>query len=294
MKFLRIWVVAAALVSIGSALHALAPIPSLAGMVYHDSQINPSSRDDREVSIRLNPDGTASYIKLAVGNALDGPEPYVCLLETPPADGTYTYTVHSDGTATLAVMSPSSPTYTVTLAFTSSTAGTLVMTNPVAHGTFSLTLQNASANYPVINVSLRGTVSPGHPLSAGLVVPGTEPREFLIRVVGPSLAQFSVTNAWAATGFQVYHGADLYFGASNREAIYPVWSSPASAQGYAIDPTTAFNQIFTLVGAFPLLVGASDSATVMRLSPGNYTVVAATAASSDPGGDALIEIYAMP
>ena len=39
---------------------------------------------------------------------------------------------------------------------------------------------------------------------------------------------------------------------------------------------------------------AGDSATVMRFLPGSYTAVAATAGSGDPGGDALIEIYAMP
>lgn len=292
MKSLLRWKVAAALMVIAPALRAMAALPSLAGMVYHDAQSNFTIRSDGEVSIRLNADGTASYIKKAAGNALDLYEPYVCILMTPPADGTYTYTVNADGTATLVVTNSSNATYTTTLAFTSPTAGTLVMSNPFANGSFFLTTQAAGGSFPVLNVSMQGTVSPGHPLSAGFVVPGTDPREFLIRVVGPSLAQFGVTNAWPAANFHVYQGANVY--GDKSEAIYPVWSSPPLAQGYQINPTAAFDRIFTLVGAFPLVLGASDSATVMRFTPGAYTVVAATAAGSDPGGDALIEVYAMP
>ena len=71
----------------------------------------------------------------------------------------------------------------------------------------------------------------------------------------------------------------LEFGSENEVVSEP---DPGAA--------AAFRKIFDYVGAFPLLEDSKDAATVVRLGPGSYTVIAATD-SDDPGGEALLEVY---
>jgi len=141
-------------------------------------------------------------------------------------------------------------------------------------GTFSIA--SASANAPLINISSRSTLSAGQNLIAGFVIGGANPRSVLVRVVGPTLSQFGVTNAMAHTEFTVYSGQNVI--ASNTG-----WSSgPIQA--------TALSNLFANVGAFSLPVGSADSATVLTLAPGAYTVVAQGVSQSDLGA-LLVEVY---
>jgi len=88
---------------------------------------------------------------------------------------------------------------------------------------------------PAMNISLRGEVRPNRPLIGGFVVPGLESslgtwggasnaREVLIRVVGPSLAQFDVDNLWADPDFRLFRDGKPFQQAQHlREDHYGDW-----------------------------------------------------------------------
>ena len=48
------------------------------------------------------------------------------------------------------------------------------------------------------------------------------------------------------------------------------------------------------VGAFPLPASSRDSARVVNLAPGAYTVLVESAVPGNAGGTVLIEIYDLP
>jgi hypothetical protein len=107
--------------------------------------------------------------------------------------------------------------------------------------------------------------------------------------VGPSIAQFGVTNTWADPDIQLYQGSSL---ADVAQVHYSDWIvSPEG--GMLTSPVPGFQRLLAQTGAFPLLEGSKDAAAVFRLSPGNYTVVANPSAG-DAGGEVLIEVYFLP
>ena len=122
------------------------------------------------------------------------------------------------------------------------------------------------------NLSTRGRVTAGEPLVLGFAIAGTESRRVLVRGVGPALNVFGVADALPATRLQVHNTAGVLL-ASNQG-----WNSAVEAA-----------QVATLTGAFPLANGSADSAAVLTLAPGTYTIQI-----DDPrgnGGVALAEIY---
>lgn len=129
----------------------------------------------------------------------------------------------------------------------------------------------------LINVSSRATVATGsYVLIAGLVISGSTSETVLIRASGPALATFGVGGVIADPQLQVFDAnqnlvaSNFYWGGN------PQISAAASK-----------------VGAFewtdPL---SADSAVLISLPPGNYT--AEVSSQSGGGGDALLEVYAVP
>lgn len=261
---------------------AVSPPSSLSGMVFHGIQMAVNTKPV-ENSVQLNADGTFSIIRLSLGLAIGGGTPPF-LLQDPPANGTYTYSVDANQNATLTLRNSAGYSYAAQLVFTTPTAGNVVSeeTEP-----FYLTTIGQFTTAPLLNISMRGTTSQGHSLSAGFVVPGVDPREFLIRAVGPGLAPFGITSYWATPTFQLYAGAQL---ANAPDQAYQGWSTSVAGTS----PTSALQKVFALVGAFPVAVGSSDAAEIVRLPPGDYSIVCQTTSASDPGGDVLIELYALP
>ncbi len=134
------------------------------------------------------------------------------------------------------------------------------------------TVASGASPARLTNLSTRGRVTPDQSLILGFSIAGTEPRQVLVRGVGPALNAFGVSDALRATRLQIYNAAGALL-ASNEG-----WSSVTAAA-----PTAA------TTGAFPLAAGSADSAAVLALAPGNYT-----AQVFDPrggGGVALAEIY---
>jgi uncharacterized delta-60 repeat protein len=122
------------------------------------------------------------------------------------------------------------------------------------------------------NLSTRGRVTSDTPLILGFAIAGTESRSVLVRGVGPALNLFGVSDALPATRLQVYDSTGGLL-SSNQG-----WSSATDAA-----------RVASRTGAFPLTSGSADSAAVLNLAPGIYTLQV-----DDPrgnGGVALAEIY---
>ena len=145
------------------------------------------------------------------------------------------------------------------------------------------------------NLSTRGYIGTGdNVLIAGFNVAGPGPHTYLIRVSGTSLQQYGVTGTILdpiLTLFDV-HSAQL--------RVDDDWDNPASAQPAL---NTAFGQAGAFAWPYPSTVNgvrddtAMQSAMIVTLQPGTYTAQASgndNQGTTDPTGNALIEIYEMP
>jgi uncharacterized delta-60 repeat protein len=134
------------------------------------------------------------------------------------------------------------------------------------------TITSSTTSARLANLSTRGRVSGGNPLLIGFAISGTEPRAVLLRAIGPSLQVFGVTDALPAARLQLYdaHGALILTNDS--------WSTTAS-----------LGSTFVRTGAFPLTTGSADSAALVTLQPGNYSLQVVDVRGT--GGVGLGEIY---
>ncbi len=122
------------------------------------------------------------------------------------------------------------------------------------------------------NLSTRGRVAADSPLILGFAISGTESRRVLVRAVGPALTGFGVSGALTATRLQIFNAAGALL--SSNEG----WGNAAELV-----------QTAAATGAFPLTAGSADSAAVLTLAPGNYTIQVGDARGT--GGVGLAEIY---
>ena len=123
------------------------------------------------------------------------------------------------------------------------------------------------------NISARNRVGTGADiLIAGFTIAGTGTKKLLIRAVGPTLSSFGLSNVLADPKLAVHDGSKLI--AENDD-----WSP-------------ALVSTFASVGAFELAENSKDSALVVFLPAGGYTVQVSGASNSM--GEALIEIYEAP
>lgn len=132
---------------------------------------------------------------------------------------------------------------------------------------------NRASTSRLVNLSTRGRIAAGSPLLVGFAVSGTESRQLLVRGVGPTLGLFGVTDAVAATEIQVIDSAGR---------------TVASNLGWASAATVASAAART--GAFPLPERSADSAALVTLAPGTYTLLVSVASAS-ASGVALAEVY---
>jgi hypothetical protein len=113
------------------------------------------------------------------------------------------------------------------------------------------------------------------PLTVGFVIDGSGAETVLVRGIGPGLASLGVSGTLAAPVLTLFDsdGASL-----------------AANSGWGGDPHLA--SVFAQVGAFPLDPASADSALVVSLPTGAYTVQIAGANGS--AGSALAELYEVP
>jgi hypothetical protein len=139
----------------------------------------------------------------------------------------------------------------------------------ISTGEFRLAPVPREPSPPLLNLSTRVTLAAGQTAIQGFVVEGPAPRRVLVRAIGPSLAQFGVSNAAANPALTVFRGA----------------AQIAANTGWGGAPSLA--AVFTAVGAFALPAASRDSAVVLTLEPGSYTAHARV----DTAGEVLLEVY---
>ncbi|MBT5901325.1 MAG: hypothetical protein HOH58_04365 [Opitutaceae bacterium] len=124
------------------------------------------------------------------------------------------------------------------------------------------------------NVSARNEVGTGNNiLIAGFVVSGADPKNMLIRAVGPGLERFIGSGVLRDPLLKIFDGD------SNLVATNDNWSP-------SLQPS------FDLTGAFAIDNLSLDAAMVVTLPPGAYT---AQVSGADGGtGQAIVEIYELP
>ena len=129
-----------------------------------------------------------------------------------------------------------------------------------------------AANDRLINVSARSKANGGvNPLITGFVIAGAAPKTVLVRGVGPGLLQYGVQGVLETPTIQLFSGG-------TKVAENTRWGT---APNVAELRTT-----FPRVGAFALDEGLADSAMLVTLNPGGYTVHV-----SGGTGIALAEVY---
>ncbi len=304
---MRKWFFFALGVSAGALHAALAP-DSISGTVFRDRGGIASLRFVWEHTIIFGGDGRYSFVKAASANTLDGN----WRIAAPPENGSYSYARTGDytgvvifsaisvnqvywraGEEPLASEGPSR--LTLNFAASPSPSGDLggdFVHSIGARGTFSIARLSSPRLEPLLNISMRGLVSADRPLIVGFVLNG-DARDVLIRVVGPSLRSFGVSQPWGNPRFDIFRaGASSPIGGGpgprrNAIAYYDDWTSDTSA-------VDGLRRLFTYAGAFPLEDDSKDAVGVTpRFSPGAYTIVCSPI-GSEPGGEALVEVYVLP
>ena len=136
----------------------------------------------------------------------------------------------------------------------------------------------------LVDISSKGQVSPGNPLTGGFVISGNAPKKVLIRAVGPALAGFGVAGALADPVLTVFDSTHTVV-AMNDDWGTPLPAVTGQTPASAADIVAAEES----VGAFPLTAGSADSAVIVVLAPGLYSGVISSAGNGS--GAALIEVY---
>jgi hypothetical protein len=131
----------------------------------------------------------------------------------------------------------------------------------------------------LINISTRAQVGTGaNVVITGFVVAGSGTESLLLRGDGPSLTQFGVPGALAATSLTVFDSSGTAIDSNTG------WGTNAS-------PSLISNAASS-VGAFPFASGSADSAEIANLTPGAYTVQISGVGAAT--GVVLAEAYEIP
>jgi hypothetical protein len=181
--------------------------------------------------------------------------------------GAFTLPAGSADCALLAQLAPG--TYSVELSGVGSTTGV---------GLVEVYEINPSDPSLLANISTRAQVGTGgNILIAGFKVLGSQPATVLVRAVGPTLSEFIASGYLAQPSLTVYDVNQNVMGTNSG------WSTGTAANTALITADT------TAVGAFALIPGSLDSAAVLTLQPGTYTVEVTGVGGSS--GIALAEVY---
>lgn len=192
------------------------------------------------------------------------------LVVTPDGVSSGTGTVNANGE--VSVSAGGAPLVTASVDANAATiVGTISVDDaPISIGGLGST---ATPTARLVNISSRLRVSSNDAAGAsiaGFVVAGDQPKQVLVRAIGPGLVQFGLPSAVAAPALELFDSAGV---------------SIASNTGWGGDAAIAAAS--EACGAFALPAGSADSALLVTLAPGAYTAQVRSATS----GTALLEIY---
>ena len=114
-------------------------------------------------------------------------------------------------------------------------------------------------------------------LIGGFIVEGTEPKDVIIRAIGPELTQHGVPNALADPRLEL-HDATGALIASNND-----W------QHTIIGGIIINDQVFDIAVSGHAPTDTAESAMIVSLPPGNYTTI--VRGVNNTTGVALVEVY---
>jgi kumamolisin len=142
----------------------------------------------------------------------------------------------------------------------------------------------------LVNISVRSQVETGANVTiAGFVIRGTAgtTKNILVRGVGPALTGYGVAGALSGTVLSLYDSSSVLIASDTG------WGNPpvAGASTVANSSRQATAADMAAVGAFGFASGSGDSAMVLTLPPGAYTVE--TTGVGGTSGVALTEVYEM-
>jgi outer membrane protein assembly factor BamB/subtilisin family serine protease len=125
----------------------------------------------------------------------------------------------------------------------------------------------------LVNISARASIGTGsNILIAGFVIQGSQTVQVLLRGVGPTLTGFNVTGAISQPEIDLYNSSSVKINSNTG------WANNAAV--VAAD---------TQAGAFALTAGSADTAMVVTLAPGAYTLQ--MSGQNGTTGVGLVEVY---
>jgi hypothetical protein len=134
------------------------------------------------------------------------------------------------------------------------------------------------ASTRLTNLSVRGRAgSSAQTLNVGFTLGGSPDKPVLLRVIGPSLAQFGVTDALADPALLLFTGNVV-------QRANDDWAIGINGESLVNEHRNAF----ALVGAFPLDSSSKDSAFIKSMTARGYTAQVAGGATP---GTVLFELY---
>lgn len=127
----------------------------------------------------------------------------------------------------------------------------------------------------LVNLSSRGAAGSGSStFIAGFIIAGPNNKTVLLRAVGPALAPFGISNFLSNPGLRLYDGSGKLLLSNDG------WGNSATLQS-----------AFTRMGLFPFAANSADSAALVTLPPGGYTMHVVSSNGSGAAGVALAEVY---
>ena len=128
------------------------------------------------------------------------------------------------------------------------------------------------------NISTRSFVQTGDDVMiGGFIVQGTQPKNVIIRAIGPELSQHGVPNPLADPTLELHNGAGALIASNNN------W------QQTIIGGIITQNQVQDIQNSGHAPTDPSESAIIANLPPGNYTAI--VRGVNNTTGVALVEVY---
>jgi hypothetical protein len=135
------------------------------------------------------------------------------------------------------------------------------------------------ASRPFSNLSVRGHAGSGNEtLTAGFTI-DTNPKQVLVRGIGPQLAAFGVSGPLADPRIVLFDGLGRAIANNDN------WVGAGTMAAQLADAAAK-------VGAFPLPTGSRDAALIRVLPPGAYTVQ--VSGVGETAGIAVVEVFHVP
>ncbi len=137
---------------------------------------------------------------------------------------------------------------------------------------------NPSLHSILGNISTRSFVQTGDDVMiGGFIVQGTQPKNVIIRAIGPELSQHGVPNPLADPTLELHNGNGALIASNNN------W------QQTIIGGIITQNQVQDIQNSGHAPADASESAIIANLPPGNYTAI--VRGVNNTTGVALVEVY---